>query len=126
MIDSVLTSAESTKNGKFWEVLNNFTDINYAFPLNMVTVNMDYWKAMSKDQQAAILKAAAETETNQWQRSEAKTREALDIIKDNGFTIADPSDALSAEMDKAAALIVSEFAGKADPQTRALLEAYTK
>ena len=126
MIDSVLTSAESTKNGKFWEVLDNFTNINYAFPLNMVTVNMDYWKAMSKDQQDAILKAAAETETNQWQRSESKTREALDIIKENGFTIAEPSDALSAEMDKAAALIVEEFSKKADKKTRALLEAYTK
>ena len=38
MIDSVLTSAESTNNGKFWEVLANFKDINYAFPLNMVTI----------------------------------------------------------------------------------------
>lgn len=126
MIDSVLTSAESTKNGKFWEVLDHFTSINYAFPLNMVTLNMDYWKAMSKDQQDAILKAAAETEANQWAASEAKTAEALSIIKENGFTIADPSDALSADMDKAAALIVEEFAEKADKNTRALLETYTK
>ena len=126
MIDSVLTSAESTKNGKFWEVLDHFTNINYAFPLNMVTVNMDYWKAMSKDQQDAILKAAAETEANQWARSEAKTVEALNIIKENGFTIAEPGAALSAEMDKAASLIVEEFAAKADKKTKALLEKYTK
>ncbi len=126
MIDSVLTSAESTKNGKFWEVLEHFTNINYAFPLNMVTVNMDYWKAMSKAQQEAILKAAAETEANQWARSEAKTVEALNIIKENGFTIAEPDAALSAEMDKAAALIVEEFAAKADAATKALLEKYTK
>ncbi|MCG8689467.1 MAG: TRAP transporter substrate-binding protein [Desulfobacterales bacterium] len=126
MIDSVLTSAESTKNGKFWEVLNHFTSINYAFPLNMVTVNMDYWKAMSKDQQDAILKAAAETEANQWKASESKTAEALSIIKENGFTIAEPSQALNAEMDKAAAMIVEEFAKKADKKTKAVLEAYTK
>ena len=126
MIDSVLTSAESTKNGKFWEVLDHFTNINYAFPLNMVTINMDYWKSMSKDQQDAILKAAAETEANQWQASESKTKEALAVIKENGFSIADPSDALSAEMDKAAALIVDEFAKKADKTTRNLLEKYTK
>ncbi|MDD9302964.1 MAG: TRAP transporter substrate-binding protein [Desulfobacter sp.] len=126
MIDSVLTSAESTKNGKFWEVLNHFTNINYAFPLNMVTVNMDYWDAMSKNQKAAILKAAAETEANQWKASETKTLEALAIIKENGFTIAQPSDALSAEMDKAAALIVEEFAKKADSKTKALFKAHTK
>ncbi len=126
MIDSVLTSAESTKNGKFWEVLNHFTNINYAFPLNMVTVNMDYWKAMSKDQQDAILKAAAETETNQWKRSESKTAEALGIIKENGIAIAQPSDGFSAEMDKAAALIVDDFAKKTDKKTKALLDTYTK
>lgn len=126
MIDSVLTSAESTKNGKFWEVLNHFTNINYAFPLNMVTLNMDYWKTMSKAQQEAILKAAKETETNQWERSESKTAEALSIIKENGFIIAEPSDALNAEMDKAAALIVEKFAKKADKKTKNLLDAHTK
>ncbi|WDP88836.1 MAG: TRAP transporter substrate-binding protein [Desulfobacter sp.] len=126
MIDSVLTSAESTKNGKFWEVLDHFTNIYYAFPLNMVTVNMDYWNAMSKDQKDAILKAAAETEAAQWQASESKTMEALSVIKEKGFTIADPSDALAAEMDKAAGPIVDGFAKKADAKTKALLEKYTK
>lgn len=126
MIDSVLTSAESAKNGKFWEVLDHFTNINYAFPLNMITVNMDYWNAMSKAQQDAILKAASETESAQWEASEAKTRDALGIIKEKGFSIADPSDALSSDMDKAAALIVEEFSKKADKDTKALLETYTK
>ncbi|MCP4116996.1 MAG: TRAP transporter substrate-binding protein [Desulfobacteraceae bacterium] len=126
MIDSVLTSAESTKNGKFWEVLGNFTNINYAFPLNMVTVNLDYWRSMTKAQQKAILKAAADTEKNQWNRSEAKTLEALAIIKEKGFTIADPSDALSREMDTAAAKIVKTFTDKADSKTQSILDKYAK
>ncbi|MBI9088909.1 MAG: TRAP transporter substrate-binding protein [Desulfobacterium sp.] len=126
MIDSVLTSAESTKNGKFWEVLENFTNINYAFPLNMVTINLDYWKSMTKDQQNAMLKAAADTEKNQWSNSEAKTREALAIIKEKGFTIAEPSAALSKEMDTAAAKIVETFSAKADSKTQSILDKYAK
>ncbi len=126
MIDSVLTSAESTKNGKFWEVLAHFSNINYAFPLNMVTINLDYWKSLSKDQKATMLKAAAETETSQWSQSETKTMEALAVIKANGFTISEPSPALSLEMDKAAAKIVDEFAAKADEATRAVLKKHTK
>lgn len=122
MIDSVLTSAESTKNGKFWEVLGHFTDINYAFPLNMVTINLDYWKSMSQKQQAAVLKAASETEAAQWKNAEKTTVDAIAIIKDNGFSIASPSGALTAEMDQAAALIVDEFLQQADAETRALLE----
>lgn len=126
MIDSVLTSAESTKNGKFWEVLAHFSNINYAFPLNMVTINLDYWKSLSKDQKTAMLKAAAETETNQWSQSETKTMEALAVIKENGFTISEPSPALSLEMDKAAAKIVDEFASNADAATKAILKKHTK
>ncbi|MFH1153593.1 MAG: TRAP transporter substrate-binding protein [Pseudomonadota bacterium] len=126
MIDSVLTSAESTKNGKFWEVLSNFTNINYAFPLNMVTINLDYWKSMSKTQQDAVLKAAAETEKTQWHNAKAATDEALTVIKDNGFTIAEPTPELSAQMDKAAALIVAEFTEKADDKAKAVLKKYTK
>lgn len=126
MIDSVLTSAESTANGKFWEVLKHFTNINYAFPLNMVTINLDYWNSLSKDQQAALLKAAAEVEQIQWTGAEVKTRKAMEEIKKNGFVIAQPSDVLNQEMDKAAAVIVKEFAGKADKKTQALLEKYTK
>jgi TRAP-type C4-dicarboxylate transport system substrate-binding protein len=126
MIDSVLTSAESTKNGKFWEVLGNFTNINYAFPLNMVTINLDYWDSMTKDQQSAMLKAAAATEKNQWSNSEAKTLEALAVIKEKGFTIAEPSVALSKEMDTAAAKIVKTFADKADSKTKSILDKYAK
>lgn len=126
MIDSVLTSAESTKNGKFWEVLDNFTNINYAFPLNMVTINLDYWNTLSKAQQEAMLKAASATEISQWKKSESKTIEALNIIKEHGFTIAEPSMALSLEMNKASALIVNEFAKKADKKTKAILKKYIK
>jgi TRAP-type C4-dicarboxylate transport system substrate-binding protein len=107
-------------------VLAHFSNINYAFPLNMVTINLDYWKSLSKDQKTAMLKAAAETETNQWSQSETKTMEALAVIKENGFTISEPSPALSLEMDKAAAKIVDEFASNADAATKAILKKHTK
>ena len=126
MIDSVLTSAESTKNGKFWEVLDHFTNINYAFPLNMVTINTDYWEALSGNQQEAILKAAAETEKTQWEKAQLTTREALAVIKENGFTTAEPSDSFSAEMDEVAKIIVDEFADQADEETRSILAAYAQ
>ena len=126
MIDSVLTSAESTKNGKLWEVLAHFTDINYAFPLNMVTINMDYWDSLSGEQKAAISKGAEEIEASQWSKAEKKTLEAIAIIQENGVTITAPSEALSAAMNQAAILIVDEFAEQADEETQALLAQYTR
>ena len=125
VIEAVLTSAESSKNGKFWEVLNNFKSINYAFPLNMVTINMDYWKALSKDQQAAVMKAANETEATQWKNSESRTLAALDTIKENGMTVTDqPDDEMKKAMDEAATKIVDAYLKKANKKTQAVLNQF--
>ncbi len=66
MVDSVITSSSSGKDGKFWEVLTDYTKINYAYPLQAVTINLDYWNSLTKVQQEAMLKAASEIEKIQW------------------------------------------------------------
>ncbi len=124
MIQGVLTSAESAKNGKFWEVLKYFTDIHYAYPLNMVTINLDYWKALSKEQQAAVLKAAKETEDAQWRYSEEITKANKGILISHKMTFEEPSKALSKDMNKAAKQIIDEFLSKSSKQEKAVIEKY--
>ncbi len=126
MIDSVLTSTESTKNGKFWEVLKYFTNIYYAFPLNMLTINMDYWNALSKSQQQAMLKAAKATEEYQWNISQKKMENAAKIIKQHGMIVNNSTPALNKAMKKAAAKIIGKFMKRAKGQEKALLEKYAK
>ena len=126
MIDSVLTSSESSMNGKFWEVLKGFKIINYAFPLNMVTINLDYWKALSKEQQDAILKAAAETEQMQWKNSQARNEEGLKIIQEHGMIVSEESDEFAKDLDAAAKKIVAEFKAEANKDVAAVLEKYSK
>ena len=46
LVNSVITSSASGKDGKFWEVLSNYTKIKYAFPLQALTINLDYWNAL--------------------------------------------------------------------------------
>lgn len=125
VIEAVLTSAESSKNGKFWEVLSNFKSINYAFPLNMVTINLDYWNALSKEQQDAVLKAAAEIEAIQWENSKNRTVTALTMIEEKGMTTAEQSDdALAKAMQAAATEIVDGYLKKADKDVKAVLQQY--
>lgn len=126
MIDSVLTSAESSKNGKFWEVLNGFKAINYAYPLNMVTINLDYWKALSKEQQDAILMAAAETENQQWQNSQARHEEGLKVIQEHGMVVSEESAEFGKTLDAAAKKIVAEFKAKSKKDVAAILDKYSK
>lgn len=124
MIQGVLTSAESTKNGKFWEVLKYFTDIHYAYPLNMVTINLDYWKALSEKQQSAMLKAAAETEKAQWKYSEDITKKNSKILTDHKMIVEQPTANLTKEMNKAAKNIINEFLKKSSGDEKKIVEQY--
>jgi TRAP-type C4-dicarboxylate transport system substrate-binding protein len=126
IIDSVLTSGESASNGKFWEVLKYFKSINYAYPLNMVTINLDYWKALSPAQQEAVLKAAAETEQAQWAKAEQRTGEALANIKAQGMILSDETPAFSKDLDAAAKALVDEFSKDASAEVQAVLAKYSK
>jgi TRAP-type C4-dicarboxylate transport system substrate-binding protein len=126
LINGVLTSAESTKNGKFWEVLKYFNTINYAYPLNMVTINLDYWKALSKSQKKAILRAAAETEKYQWAYSERINREDLKIIKEHGMVVNHPDKKFDEEMDKAAMHLINAFLKKCTPKEKAIIDKFLK
>ncbi|NOY14308.1 MAG: TRAP transporter substrate-binding protein [Deltaproteobacteria bacterium] len=125
MIDSVLTSAESTKNGKFWEVLGAFKPINYAFPLNMLTINLDYWKALNKDQQQALLKAAAEVESSQWAASQQRHTDALKVIQEHGIVVTPVSADLSRDLNKAAKQLIEKFQKKSSKEVQAILKKYT-
>ncbi|MBW6510012.1 MAG: TRAP transporter substrate-binding protein [Desulfuromonadales bacterium] len=125
-IDSVLTSSESAKDGKFWEILNGFKIINYAYPLNMVTINLDYWNAMSKAQQDAMLKAAAETEAAQWKKAISSNDEGLAIIKENGMNVSDADSAFVTAMNNAAKIIIDEYRSKADKEVNDIIGKFTK
>ncbi len=124
MIQGVLTSAESTKNGKFWEVLKYFTNIHYAYPLNMVTINLDYWKSLSKSQQKAMLKAAKEIEAAQWKYSEDITKKDLKILKAHNMVVEQPTAGFTKDMNKAAKKITDEFLSKASPAVKKIIEKY--
>ncbi len=126
LADSVLTSAVSGKDGKFWEVLSDFSEIAYAYPLNMLVINLDYWKSLSKAQQDAMLKAAAATEAEQWKVSETSNKEALDACKAGGIKIATPPAAVQQKLDEIAKTMMDEFLKTAKPETKAAIEAFMK
>jgi len=123
LIDSVLTSATSGKDGKFWEVLNHFKKIHFAYPLNMVTINMDYWNSLSSSQQKAVLKAAQETEKAQWKASKKSNQKSLKILKENGIEVSQESPELEKELDAIADEIFNEFKQDADQDTKKALKA---
>ncbi|MGQ9669843.1 MAG: TRAP transporter substrate-binding protein [Desulfosoma sp.] len=126
MIDSVLTSAVSGRDAKLWEVLKYFKKIDYAYPLNMVVINLDYWKALKADQKAAMEKAAKEVQDLQWKKSAVDNNESLKTLAENGMVISDTNAALGAELDRAADTIIKEFLADAGADVAAVVEGFRK
>ena len=92
-IDSVLTSAQSAVDASFWEVLEHYTRVNFAIPLNMITINLDTWNSLSSDQQEAIMAVASELEQERWQLAEAVMVADEERLAAEGMTVVTEVDA---------------------------------
>jgi len=125
-IDAVLSSGDGGAGRKLWEHLPRFTAINYAIPLSFTTVNADRWKALDDATRDALMEAAAETEARQWRALDGRLAENYARMRENGMTIAtDVSPELRMQLLEAATVAAREWAAKAGPEGRKLLERFS-
>jgi TRAP-type C4-dicarboxylate transport system substrate-binding protein len=66
-LDAVLSSGDGGAGVLLAQVLRQFTAIDYAVTMSMVTINADAWSALAPDLQQAVLASAAATEARQWE-----------------------------------------------------------
>jgi len=126
-IDAVLSSGDGGAGRKFWEYLPHFTEINYAMPLSLTTVNLDVWNALDAATQKAVLEAAAETESRQWQALEGRLGKNYERMRENGMTITrEVSPALEAKFKTAARVAIAEWEAKVGDEGREVLERFRK
>jgi TRAP-type C4-dicarboxylate transport system substrate-binding protein len=126
MVDSVITSSSSGKDGKFWEVLTDYTKINYAYPLQAVTINLDYWNSLTKVQQEAMLKAASEIEKIQWEAVKLEDEESIKMMAENGMKISETSEKLKKQLDEIALKMLDEYLSDANKEIKNIFEEYRK
>ncbi len=126
LVNSVVTSSASGKDGKFWEVLNYFTKINYAYPLQAVTINLDYWNSLSKAQQQAMLKAAKEIEKYQWEASKKEDGIALKTLAEHGMKIEKATPEVKKGLNKIANKLLNKFLEDASPAIKKIFKEYRK
>ncbi|MFC7704553.1 TRAP transporter substrate-binding protein [Plastorhodobacter daqingensis] len=124
-IDAVLTSADGGASAQFWEYLSDFTEVNYALPLQVTHMNRDAFEALSEEDRAALLEAARQTETFGWDLLSSRVSENYATLAQNGVTVTTEVDpALIASLQAAAEPVVSDWAERVGPDAQALLSAY--
>jgi len=124
MVNGVVTSSASGKDGKLWEVLKNFTKIGYAYPLQAVTINLDYWNSLSKDQQSAMLRAAKEIEAAQWRESKKEDAIALKMLADHGMKVSEASYALKKELEVVGKKLLDKYLSDASSDIKKIFREY--
>ncbi|HET6468341.1 MAG TPA: TRAP transporter substrate-binding protein [Geminicoccaceae bacterium] len=126
-IEAVLTSAEGGANAKFWEHLSDFTEINYAAPLNLVHMNLDVWNELSPEHQQAVLEAAAEAEAYTWELAKERVAQNYEEMRGHGMTITTdvPPEYLEA-LAEASKPALDDWLAKTGEEGRAILEEYRR
>jgi TRAP-type C4-dicarboxylate transport system substrate-binding protein len=126
-IDAVLSSGDGGAGRKFWEYLPHFTEINYAMPLSLTSVNLDAWNALDAETQKAVLEAAGETETRQWQALDGRLAKNYERMRENGMTITrEVSPALAAKFKTASRAAIAEWETKVGVEGREILERFRR
>ena len=126
-IDAVLSSGDGGAGRRFWKYLPHFTEINYAMPLSLTTVNFDAWNALDATTQKAMLDAAAETEARQWQALDGRLAKNYERMRENGMTITrEASPALVAKFKAAAQTAIAEWEAKVGAEGREVLERFRR
>ncbi len=125
-VEAMITSPSTGANSKAWDYLDHYYDTQAWLPKNMVFVNKRAFDALSDEEKAAVLEAAATAETRGWEASKAETEEKTQVLKDNGITVAAPSEALQASLKEIGATMVFEWQESAGDDGLAIVEAFSK
>lgn len=109
LIDSVITSATTVTDGKFWEVLKYYQPIRITITTSMVTINKDAYDALPEKERLALDKASAEVEEKMWDlvvKSETKNEE---VCQEKGVVFVPVSPEFKKQLKEVSAGVITEW-----------------
>lgn len=125
-VGAFMTSGATGYDSKVWEQVKSFYDVQAWLPKNAVLVSQKAFDALDKASQDAVLKSAAAAEERGWKLSEEKTRFYLGELAKNGMTVAPPSAALKADLQKVGDTMIAEWVKSAGADGQTIIDAYKK
>jgi TRAP-type C4-dicarboxylate transport system substrate-binding protein len=116
LVGMMYTSAQTGVDTQAWDFTRYVTMVGGNHSMNVVIVNDAAFKRLSADTQKAVLDAAAKAEARGWKLSEEATAKHVQILKDKGMTVTEPSPQFRGELQKVGAALTEEWLKRAgDP-----------
>lgn len=126
-VNAVLSSGDGGAGRNLWQFLPNFTEVNYALPISLATVNLAAYEALPADLKAIVDTAAAETEQRQWSAIRSRLDENYARMRANGVAIrTEVSPDVAQTLAAAGKTAVEDWRTKAGPDGAAVLDSFLK
>jgi len=126
-VNAVLSSGDGGAGRKLWQYLPYFTEVNYAMPLSIATMNLDAYQALSAAGRQAVDQAAAATEAEQWKRMAGRLEENRANMRKNGVIIESTvPPAVQQALHAAASNALSDWQASTGADGKAILDRYNK
>jgi TRAP-type C4-dicarboxylate transport system substrate-binding protein len=106
--------------------MTHFYDAQVWIPKNVTFVNKAAFDKLPKDQQDAVLKAAATAETRGWKMWADKSGWYLDQLKSHGMKVQPPGAKLKEGLSKIGETLTADWLKKAGADGKAVIDAYKK
>jgi len=123
-VHAMITSSATGTSTKAWEFVKNYYRTSAFHPKNVVVVNQRGYAGLPKDQQNALVKAAASAEKRGWDMSRAREKEGDETLAKNGMSVREPDAAMKARFQKIGAQMAQEWEKSAGADGQAILKRY--
>jgi TRAP-type C4-dicarboxylate transport system substrate-binding protein len=123
-VHAMITSSATGTSTKAWEFVKNYYKTSAFHPKNVVVVNQRGFSGLPKDQQNALVKAAATAEKRGWDMSKAREKEGDETLAKNGMTVREPDAAMKGRFQKIGQQMAQEWEKTAGADGQAILKAY--
>jgi TRAP-type C4-dicarboxylate transport system substrate-binding protein len=121
---AMVTSSATGTSTKAWEFVKNYYKTNAWNPKNVVVVNERAFSRLPKEQQNALVKAAAAAEPRGWDMSRSREKEGDETLAKNGMSVNEPSPEMKAALSKIGEQMAAEWEKTAGADGQAILKAY--
>jgi TRAP-type C4-dicarboxylate transport system substrate-binding protein len=121
---AMVTSSATGTSSKAWEFVKNYYKTNAWNPKDVVIVNLRAFSRLPKNEQDALVKAAAAAEPRGWEMSKQREKDGDETLVRNGMTVSEPSPELKSALAKIGTQMASEWEKSAGADGQAILKSY--
>ncbi|MBI4182396.1 MAG: TRAP transporter substrate-binding protein [Proteobacteria bacterium] len=124
VMHTMITSAQTGIDSQAWDFTKYFTNVIGNHSLNAILVNEAALKKLPADVQNAVIAAGKQAQTRGWKMAGDVNAEQIEFLKTKGMTVAKPSPAFLAELDKLGQALTSEWVKQAGPVGEEIVKKY--